>query len=257
MTAAGSLDLLVALLLVFTRAGAFLLVAPPFASRSIPGRIRVLFAFALALPVSPLVVGEVPELTSTWALVSAVLFQVLCGAAMGFVTLLLVSAVQAAGELIDLFSMFAMASMLDPFSNTNSSIFGRIQYLIGTTLLFTSGGHLLMIQGMMSSFEALPVAAPDLGALSKLLITDLGRMVLSAVEIAAPVLACLFLADLALGMVSRAVPSLNVFQLSFPVKTILTVSLAAVAVALLPAAVDGIVGRVVEQYQPALSMLGG
>ncbi|WP_226346408.1 flagellar biosynthetic protein FliR [Agilicoccus flavus] len=257
MSGTAPLDLLMAVLLVFTRISAFLVLAPPFASRSIPGRIRVLFAFALALPVAPLVVGQVPELTSTWVLVGAVGFQVLCGATMGFITLLLVSAIQAAGELIDLFSMFAMASMLDPFSNTNSSIFGRIQYLIGTTLLFTSGGHLLMIRGALSSFKVLPDVPPDLGALAKLLIDDIARMSVSAVEIAGPVLACLFLADLALGMVSRAVPSLNVFQLSFPVKTILTVSLAAVAVALLPVAVTGIVDQVVGQYQPALVMLGG
>jgi flagellar biosynthetic protein FliR len=57
--------------------------------------------------------------------------------------------------------------------------------------------------------------------------------------------------------VSRAVPSLNVFQLSFPVKTLLTVTLASIAVALMPAAVNGLLDGVMQQFPPALDMLGG
>lgn len=257
MTAVGPMDLIVALLLVVCRVGAFLLIAPPFASRSIPNRIRVMAAVAIALPVFGRVADDVPELTSIWPLVTAVLFQILCGLTLGFIVLLTFSAIQAAGEMIDLFSMFAMASMLDPFSNTNSSIFGRIQYLIGTTLLFTSGGHLVMLRGLLTTFEVVPAGVPDFGGIARIVSQDLGRMVLAAFEIAGPVLACLFLADLALGLVSRAVPSLNVFQLSFPVKTLLTVSLAAIAVALLPVAVNGLLDSVMQRFQPALQMLGG
>lgn len=257
MTATGPFDILVALLLVFTRIGAFLIVAPPFASRSIPGRIRVMTALAISLPVTGRVVGDMPAITSIWPLVAAIGFQLMCGLTLGFVVLLAFSAIQAAGEMIDLFSMFAMASLLDPFSNTNSSVFGRIQFLIGTTLLFSSGGHLVMVRGLLTTFQVVPVGPLDLGSLARMMSNDIGRMVLAAVEIAGPVLACLFLTDLALGLVSRAVPSLNVFQLSFPVKTLLTVSLAAIAVALLPAAVNTTLDRVMGQFQPGLQMLGG
>lgn len=257
LSAQGPLDLLLSVLLVFTRISTFLILAPPLSSRSIPGRIKVLTAFALAVPVAPAVVTQMPNIASVWVFAGAVGFQVLCGAVMGFLTSLLVQAIQAAGELVDISSSFAMASTLDPFSNTNSSVFGRIQYLIGTTLLFTSGGHLLMIRGALSSFHVLPVTSPDLGALARIFIQDLSHMALSALEIAGPIIACLFLADLALGLVSRAVPSLNVFQLSFPVKTVLTVSLAAMAVAFLPAAVSHILEQVIGRYQPALTMLGG
>lgn len=257
MNATAPLDLVVATLLIFTRVSAFLIIAPPFASRSIPTRIRVLTAFALSLPVVGTVSGAVPNVTDTWTIVAAVGFQVLCGLTLGFIVLLLFSAVQAAGELIDLFSMFAMASLLDPFSNTTSSVFGRIQYLIGTTILFASGGHLLLIRGLLTTFEVVPTDTADLGSLARLLIDNLGSLLLAAVEISGPVLACLFLADLALGLVSRAVPSLNVFQLSFPVKVILAVSLASIAVALLPAAVSGILDRALSQFQPALQMVGG
>ncbi|GAB95887.1 flagellar biosynthetic protein FliR [Kineosphaera limosa] len=260
MSLAGPLDLLVSFLLVFTRLSAFLLIAPPFNSNAIPRRIRVLLGAAIALPIAGLVATDdppLPDLSSLWPLVAAIGWQVLVGLTLGFIVLVAFSAIQAAGNLMDLFSMFAMAAMLDPISNTQSSVFGRLQYLIGTTLLFASGGHLLFVRGLMSTFEVAPLQAPDLRALEPLLINEFGRLLLAAVEIGGPVLACLFLADVALGLVSRSVPSLNVFQLSFPIKVILAVSLASVAVAMLPAAVNGIVERVLLHFQPALQILGG
>lgn len=260
MTLTGQLDLLVAFLLVFTRVGAFLLVAPPFNARTIPNRIRVMLSAAIALPVAGLVSqqnGPLPALSSLWPLVAAIGWQVLTGLTLGFMVLLAVQAIQAAGDLLDFFSMFAMAAMLDPLSNTSSAIYGRIMYLIGTTLLFASGGHLLMVRGLLSTFEVAPLAAPDLEGLTRLLVSDFGRFLMAAAEITGPVLACLFLADVALGLVSRSVPSLNVFQLSFPIKVLLSVTLASIAVAMLPAAVDGIVEKVLLQFQPALRLVGG
>ena len=66
----------------------------------------------------------------------------------------------------------------------------------------------------------------------------------------------LFLADLALGLVSRAVPSLNVFVMSFPIKILLTLSLASVAVATLPGAVSSILDHVIAAMGSAMKGLG-
>lgn len=247
---------LITFILVMTRAAAFIAVAPPFSSRAIPARIKATLAFALALPVTPLMVPRAPAM-DTVSLVTAVGFQLASGLTMGFIVLLLTSAIQAAGELIDLMSMFTMSSMLDPITNTNSSLFGRIQQIIATTLLFTSGGYLVILRGFLTSFEATFQRPPDLGGLAELIAKDLSIFMVSALEICGPVVVILFCADLAMGMVSRAVPSLNIFSLSFPVKTALTVALASVAVALLPAAVSGVVDRAFGQIEPVAGFLGG
>ncbi len=181
----------------------------------------------------------------------AVLYQVGTGALLGFLALLLLSAVQTAGDLVDLFSMFTMSQLLDPMSNTQSGVFGRIQNLIGTTLLFASGGHLIMLEGLLRGFRVAPLQPPALGDAA------LGTYFVSALEICGPIVAVLVLADLALGLVSRAVPSLNIFQLAFPVKTVLTVALASVAVALLPGAVTALVDRVHVDMGVLSRLLGG
>lgn len=256
MTIDVGLTPLLTFLLVSIRIIAFMIVAPPFSSRSIPMNVRAMLAFAIALPIFPHLVTDT-VVTGLPGFVGAVFWQLLTGLTLGVIVLALFTAVQAAGEFVDLFSMFAMASMLDPISNTNSSIFGRIYYMIGSTLLFATGGHLLLLRGLLTSFEIVPTGEADFGRLAQAMGSNLDRLVIAALEIAGPILAVLFLTDLALGLVSRAVPSLNIFQLSFPVKTLLTVSLATLAVAFMPAAIDAGVTQILRQFPPVMRMLGG
>ncbi|GAB77773.1 flagellar biosynthetic protein FliR [Austwickia chelonae] len=249
-------DLLIAHLLVMVRVLAFLVVAPPFNGRTVPMRVKGALAMAISFALAPTVAGSAtfPDMPS---LVWAVTYHFLTGAFMGFVALVFFSAVQAAGDLVDLFSMFTMSQLLDPMSNTQSGVFGRIEYLIGTTLLVASGGHLVMLRGLLTSFHLAPMHPPLWGDVARMGVSNLSTFFVAAMEISGPIVVVLVLADLALGLVSRAVPSLNIFQLAFPVKTVLTVALASVAVSLLPSAVSMLVGRVVDEMVPIDRFFGG
>lgn len=248
--------MLLALLLATVRAAAFLAVAPPFNTRAIPAMVKVALALALAFPVASHLSAQTPA-PELFPIIGATLFQVATGLTMGFLAQMLFSAVQAAGELVDLASGFTLASLYDPLSNVSSSMFGRLQQLIAITLLFALNGHLLLIRGFMASFDVVPLRTVDLGALARAVTVDVGRFFVAALEIAAPVVVVLFLAELALGLVSRAVPSLNVFAMSFPVKILLTLSLASVAFALLPGAVSSIVDRILVDFTHVTAALGG
>lgn len=246
-----------AFILVMVRIVAFLIIAPPFNSTAIPMRVKGMVAAAIALPLTPRFVDDVVAITNLPQLVTAVVFQIVAGLSVGLVVLILFSAVQMAGMYIDYFSMFAMSAMLDPVTGAQTSIFGRIYNWIAVALLFASGGHLLLLRGLLQSFEVVPAAAIDLGRVSEILVLNLDRMVMSALQIGAPILAVLFLTDLSLGLVSRAVPSLNVFQLAFPVKTLLVVSLAALGVAMMPGAVETVVGDILRQFPAVIGSFGG
>ena len=259
MNAAIAFDYLIAMLLVFTRTSVFLTVAPPFAGRNFNVRSRTTLAFAIAIAVCPLVQPKVTQQywSELWPFLGAMGFQVLAGVTLGFVVQLLFAAFQAAGNYVDMTGGFAMASMFDPVSGTNSSVVGRITNLIATALLFTSGGHLLMLRGLLNSFDVQMTRVPDFGSLGRAIIHDFGVMIGSALQIAAPVLAVLFLADLSLGLVSRAVPSMNVFQLSFPVKLMLTLALCSVFILVLPGVVAEMVDMAARQFPAFVDMLGG
>jgi flagellar biosynthetic protein FliR len=248
-----STSMLVALLLASVRTAAWLVTCPPFSTRVIPGTVKGLLSVAIALPVTPALAGGVPPLATVPLLISAA-EQALVGAALGFVTALLFAAVQAAGDLVDLFGGFSVAFAFDPLAMTGNSVFGRFYNLLATTLLFVTDGHQLVLRGFTRSYRTLPLDQTlSLAALDSLLATGLSQLFLSAVQIAAPLIAVLFCADLGLGLLSRAAPALNAFALGFPAKILLTLSLAGLGLLVLPQSV----GRLVEQAVHAVVGLAG
>ncbi|GAA2735660.1 flagellar biosynthetic protein FliR [Pedococcus aerophilus] len=254
MRASLSADTLVVLLLATVRMSAFFAIAPPFSSRSVPARIKAALAFALALCILPNL-GSPPKLDLP-SLLGATLWQVAVGATMGFVVQIAVAVVQAAGELLDLASGFTLASLYDPLSNVSSSMFGRIQQLLAITLLFAANGHLILVRGLMMTFETVPLRPLAIGDLARLVTDDLGRFLAGALQIAAPVLVVLFLSELALGLISRAVPTLNIFAMSFPVKILLAISLAGVTFSLLPGAVSRLLDQATRDMVSVAQMMG-
>lgn len=256
VTLSGSYDLLITFLLVMGRIMAFLIIAPPFNGRAVNMRVKGTLAAAVAVAITPSVAGTA-QFPDMFSLVWAIVYHLGTGAVLGFLALMFISAIQTAGDLVDLFSMFTMSQLFDPISNAQSGVFGRIQYLIGTTLLFASGGHLVMLQGLLRSFTVAPLHAPGLGEAAELLVRDFSAYFVAALEISGPIVAVLVLADIALGLVSRAVPSLNIFQLAFPVKTVLTVALASVAVSLLPGAVTALLEQIQADMGVLNRLLGG
>ncbi len=240
MTALLPIDLVLGFVLAVVRTAAWLTVAPPFNTRMIPAPAKVGLAIALAIPVAPKVAESAPA-PEVAPLVMATLLQIAVGLSLGFVVQIVFAAVQAAGELIDLFAGFTIAATYDPFTNANQAVFGRFYQLLATALLFGTGGHLMLVHGLLDSFAVVPAGVPDMTATSGELLDALGLFFVSALEIAAPLLGALFLTEVALGLLSKAAPQMNVFTLGFPIKIMLTLLLAGLALPLLPDAVDGLV----------------
>ena len=240
---------LTALLLASVRTGAWMAIAPPFNGRTMPTPVKALLSVAISLPVVPHLADATPTVDSPQLIVSLV-EQVVVGAALGFLTSLVFAAVQAAGSLIDLFGGFSVAFAFDPFAmsgNSGNAVFGRFYSLLATTLLFVTGGHQLVLRGFLVSFRTLPLDGTlSLHTLSDLATHGLTQMFLAAVQIAGPIMAVLFCADIALGLLNRVAPSLNAFSLGFPAKVLLTLSVAGTGVMVLPRTMETLVDRAVQ-----------
>ena len=244
---------LIAVILAAIRASAWLMVCPPFNSRLIPAPVKALLSVALALPMAPHLKGDLPALQTTALIVSAI-EQVAVGAGLGFVTLIFFAVLQAAGDLIDVFGGFTLAFAFDPLSQSQSSIFGRFYNLMAVTLLFASDGHQLVLRGFLQSYDTLPLNNTlSLETLSRVLTEGLDEMFLAALQIAAPLIAVLFLTDVAFGLLNRVAPALSAFSLGFPAKIFLVLTLSATAVAMLPRALD----TLVDQSVSLVIRLGG
>ena len=237
---------LAALLLASTRATGFIALAPPFNNNGIPRAVKGALALALALVAFPHITSTIPEVTAGFLVVSAVT-EAIIGAALGFVVQVLFTAVQLAGDIIDVTGGFSLQPAYDPMSLTTHGVIGKLHYLLATTLLFTSGGHLLLVRGFVTSYEGLPVGASlPAEQLGSALLTAFSMMFLAAIQIAGPMVAVLLLADVALALLSKAAPALNIFAIGFPVKIMITLTLLGLTFPLLPPALDSLMDTALQ-----------
>jgi flagellar biosynthetic protein FliR len=226
--------------LALVRASAWLFIAPPFNTRLVPIPVKAGLAASLALAAAPHAAGSGTLSLETGPFITALITQALVGVSMGMIMLILFQAVQAAGALIDTFAGYSLAAVYDPTADTTNSVFGRMYSLLAMTLLFTTGGHHLLVKGFFGSFDVVPAGAADPGLVSRVLTTGADDFLLAALEIAGPVIACLFISELSMGLVARAAPSLNVFSLAFPVRVVVTLIVVAIAIPLVGPAVNNL-----------------
>jgi flagellar biosynthetic protein FliR len=239
-----SLDLqwIEAVMLAGVRMVAFIVIAPPFSTNAIPLRIKGMLALGLSLAVAPIVTpGYVSP--DTGGFIVALLLELVVGALLGFLVMLVFSAIQSAGNLIDLFGGFTLAQGFDPQLQVNGAQFTRLFQMAALALLFASGGYQLVIGGLARTFDAIPIGGGiDLAEPLAAITGATGQMLVSALQIAGPLIVVLFLADAGLGLLTRVAPALNAFALGFPVKILLTLIL----VPLLFVALPEIVGSVTK-----------
>ncbi|MPQ99485.1 flagellar biosynthetic protein FliR [Modestobacter sp. I12A-02628] len=232
---------LVALLLGTVRAAGFILTAPPFNNKAIPSSVKGALATMLGLVVMPDLAETMPVVTASFLLVSVVT-ELAVGAALGFIVQLLFTAVQTAGDILDVTGGFSLQPAYDPLAMTMNSTIGRLHYLLATTLLFTSGAHLVLVRGFVLSYRGLPLGGGlPTDQLADVLITSFSMMFLAALQIAGPLVAVLLLSDVALGILSRAAPAMQLFNLNFPVKILVVLVLLGLTFPLLPPALSTLI----------------
>jgi flagellar biosynthetic protein FliR len=237
-----------AVMLAAVRMTTFLVIAPPFSTNAFPLRIKAMLGIGLALAVSPRVASGYVS-PDTVGFVVGLLVELMTGALLGFLVMIVFSAIQSAGNLVDLFGGFQLAQGFDPQMMINGAQFARLYQMTALALLFASGGYQLIIGGLARSFDALPVAGRlDLAAPIHAISIAVGQMLLSAVQIAGPLIVVLFLADSGLGLLTRVAPALNAFALGFPLKIFITLALGVFVFAALPQIVSAITGQAVSIF---------
>ena len=191
--------------------------APIFSSRSVPMRTRVALALLVALcaragmPQAPTIGLNDPQA------LGAVLQQVLVGVAIGLAARIVFSAVELAGELIGLQMGLNFAGFFDPSTNSKTSTVGRFFGNITMLLFIVMGGHLMLLQAVIASFDTFPVAGNALESVRRLRLHELGAVVFRyGLWIALPMIGMLLFINIVLGFISRIAPQMNAFAIGFP-----------------------------------------
>jgi len=200
----------------FLRIIALMYAAPILSHRSIPTRLKVGLALLLAFAAgttAPVGATLDSPLAGAWAL-----RELAIGLALGILMRLVFGAAELAGEAIGIQMGLGFAYFVDPQNSGQTPLVGSFYATLAALLFLAIDGHLLLIGGLLESFRAFPVDAPFDGRIGWAALAGAGsEMFRLALAICLPVLAGLMLVNLALGMLSRSAPQLNLFAIGFPV----------------------------------------
>lgn len=204
------------------RISTLVLVTPVFGSQLIPLRIRLILIVMLALIIAPTIksVSTFDGLSATFFLLIAQ--QLLIGLAMGFVLQLVMQAFVIAGQLITMQSGLGFANLVTPCSDISVPLGGQFYLLLFTLIFLAMNGHLMVIQVLIDSFDKLPITPMSISSDALWhLIQFSSWMFKAALLVSLPCIISLLLVNLAFGVLTRAVPQLNIFAVGFPIMLIL------------------------------------
>ncbi|HZH07123.1 MAG TPA: flagellar biosynthetic protein FliR [Lautropia sp.] len=203
-------------LLPFFRILGIFTSAPILSARAFPARIRIGLALLVAVVAAPL--GGSPasmDDPDIWLLLAS---EMMIGLAIGLVARMILSAVDLAGEIIGLQMGLSFAGFFDPASGSNTNAVGRLLGTLSLAAFVAADGPSLLIAATVQSIESAPATAAGSSFFGRL---DIGSIATTVFELgmlmALPYMALLLFVNLALGIVSRVAPQLNVFAIGFPI----------------------------------------
>lgn len=225
---------LVVFVLTLTRLST-LLMAMPAVAGSVPKRIRALLAIALTaliLPsvLAPMTADELPQVRHLIDLGIAVAREALIGMLIGTIVQLLVTGVQAAGEIITSTGGMQLGDAVDPTTRSSMPALARLVGLMVTAVMVAIGGHRWMLQALLDSFVEMPpghVVFHD--GMMEMVLHVLARGFAAGVRIGAPVVTALLLSNLVTGLVSRTLPQINVLAIGLSINSLALLTVSAMA----------------------------
>ncbi len=145
--------------------------------------------------------------------------ELITGAVIGFSIGIIFGGVRYAGDLISYDMGFSMATMYDPENNASFPVLSELLYLFLLMIFILLNGHHFIIEALISSYIIIPLGTWNIseGAVHQMVVIT-GQMFVVAVKIAAPVLVSLFIANVSLGILNKAMPQMNIFGVIFSLK---------------------------------------
>lgn len=227
-------------LLIFTRIITFFIQAPIWGSKHFPKQILIGMAACLSVILYPSI--PIPENfpDSMGNYVLAILSQILVGLIIGYIAYIVLAAVEFAGQMIDIQMGISIAASFDPALKGSSNMLRRFEFYLAMLLYLFMGWHHFLIKALFKTYEVIPLTGLNFsGKLILELIQVTAALIIIGLKIAGPVLAALFIIQVALGMLARAAPQMNVFMLSFPLNIFVGLAILKVTFECLGTALQG------------------
>lgn len=256
---AEAVQILPALLLIFIRVLAFFTVLPIYAHRTIPNMYKIGLALLVAWIMVFSIDAPIVEIDATYYLL--IIKEVLVGLLIGLIAMILIYAIQVAGGFIDYNMGFMIANVIDPQTGAQSPLIGGYLYTFALLFLLLVNGHHLLLDGVYYSYQFVPMEQLFLPLgeenVVEFVATTFNSMFVIAFQMAFPIVGSLFLVDVGLGMVSRAVPQMNMFVVGIPLKIIVGLLLLTIFIGVFFMVVQRLFDQIIVSMRILLQLLGG
>ncbi len=209
-------------LLIFARMSGIFSSAPVFGARNVPLIVKAGLSLLIAYILLPLLTRAnivIPDALLPY--VALVIGEFLIGLIMGFACSFIFYGIQMAGTLLDTQIGFGMVNVIDPQFGQQVPLIGNFKYILAILVFLTSNSHHLFLSAIVYSFSSIPVTQatfpPDL---ADIIVDMVVAIFIVAVKISLPVVVALLLTDVALGILARTMPQMNIFVVGMPGKII-------------------------------------
>ncbi|MFZ6725997.1 flagellar biosynthetic protein FliR [Undibacterium sp. MH2W] len=212
------IGLIMAFLWPLTRILGLIAIAPPFGNSSIPARIKIAFGVVLALIITP----GIPPFTEADPIslsgIMILMQQFVIGLGMGFIMRLVFAAIEMAGTLTGMTMGLGFASFFDPQTRGNTSAIAQFLVLVATVLFFSLNVHHALLIALMDSFRTIPISMTLNSGFDFHRLAIWGEQIfIYGLKLSIPLVTALLLTNVALGILTRAAPQLNIFGIGFTI----------------------------------------
>lgn len=192
--------------------------APLFNSQAVPMRIRLAIGLVLVMAIVPALPSPPQIMPGTWQGIALFVQQVIIGIGIGLSMRIVMSAFDIAGEIIGLQMGLSFATFFDPDTSAQTAVLGELLGLLATLVFLALNGHLLLIDVVVRSFEIAPIGGVSFTQKPWITLMQVATLAFSSgLLIALPLIAALLITNIALAVLTRAAPQLNIFAVGFPV----------------------------------------
>lgn len=216
------LSQLVVYILTFARVGSVMMIMPGIGDSFVSPNIRLAFALAFTVVVSPVTATYLPEVTSNTQLVYLIISEIMIGLFIGTIARIFMAALDVAGMLISMNVSLANAQIFNPQMAGQGSIVGVFLSICGVVLLFATNLHHMLIYGMIDSYKTFPTGAlPMMDDMAQTIVLAVSKSFMIGFYMAAPFLVVTLFLYIAMGVLGKLMPQIQVFILAIPVQIML------------------------------------
>lgn len=204
-------------ILIFVRVSGIFIFSPFFSSQNIPNIMKIGLSFSITLLIAIVIPIDVD--IENQILLIVIIKELMVGIIIGFISYVFMTAFYVLGQIVDMNIGFGMANVVDPQNKVQVPLMGNFYYILSFLFMLLINGHHKVISALIDSYNYIPIGKLIYNDnVIEIIVNALVKSFEIGFKLSLPVVAIIFLTDIVLGIMAKAIPQMNVFVIGMPLK---------------------------------------